>query len=344
MSAAAAVTRKPVTSERDETKPKSKSGFTQVPNEFFDRLPRCTTPAEYLCLGIILRQTAGFQREEAEITVAQYERMTGLSERSVYLALKGLRKLELIPPSDEETQGKGSHFRINFDRFKTVPERAPIEVVQRKRSAEGSASPEPVVVTAKCLTCFTIGPVELIDEEPVADESNIQPAQNVVDESGTRPPFCRGTDVNASVATPAKNCSGPNEAVETYLVGWIPVFASPPPSGLPAEVAEALGDAPLALFAQRCELRIRGDWPAKFGWKGMLLLAKDAAAAARKLPKPKARAASSSTDEMMSLDDLLADSFTDPEKASWWLNQEYCSSEERSLLLAKFPALANGAH
>ena len=337
--------------------------YTRVPNAYFDRIPRCTSPSEFLCLGLIIRRTAGFGRDEAEISVEQFERATGLKERIVYQAIKGLEAKNLIPARGAKP-GMKSSFRVNYSGFDKVPELAPRQTVQKKRDADGAAI-APRIVPAICPACGPVelscpqcgGPVELVDENGLArvEVKEALHDQQVID--STRPPVCRGSGAAEDSATPAPDCRGSGakrisgevangagtpaincrgrEELETYLVGWIGRLCAPPPAGLVDEVAAILGASELRWFTERCT--IRSEWLQKRGWGGMYYMARDAVKAAQEWRTANVRpisATPSSAREVAagySLDD-----------ARWLIERDDCQAELRAALREKFPELTGG--
>jgi len=65
-------------------------GFTNMPNVYIDEYLPELSGAELKVLLVVLRRTVGCQKESEEISLSQFERMTGLTRHSV---INGLRRL-----------------------------------------------------------------------------------------------------------------------------------------------------------------------------------------------------------------------------------------------------------
>jgi phage replication O-like protein O len=70
-------------------KPVAPPTYTQIPNEFLDCINEFT-PAEFKVLMALCRETFGWHRKDATISLGQLEKMTGLSRTAVSNALTNL--------------------------------------------------------------------------------------------------------------------------------------------------------------------------------------------------------------------------------------------------------------
>lgn len=74
----------------------SAPNYTQTPNEFFDVLLPTLKEGELRILLVIMRQTFGWQKKWDKISASQFEKKTGMDDRSVYRSLKSLVEKRLI--------------------------------------------------------------------------------------------------------------------------------------------------------------------------------------------------------------------------------------------------------
>jgi len=70
--------------------------YTFVPNVYFDEHLAELSGAEIKVLLAITRRTFGEQKESDEISLSQFERMTGLDRKSVIAGLRGLIQRGLV--------------------------------------------------------------------------------------------------------------------------------------------------------------------------------------------------------------------------------------------------------
>jgi phage replication O-like protein O len=81
-----------------------KPNYTQIPNLLLDDLMRHMSPAEFKVTCAIARQTFGFHRERAKLTIADIEQVTGMSRPTVIDAIAaGIARGTI----DREPQGNG---------------------------------------------------------------------------------------------------------------------------------------------------------------------------------------------------------------------------------------------
>ena len=65
--------------------------FFQFPNVIADELMRHMTPAEFICLVVIIRKTRGWHKQADAISLSQFQEMTGIkSKRTIMRALTRL--------------------------------------------------------------------------------------------------------------------------------------------------------------------------------------------------------------------------------------------------------------
>lgn len=71
--------------------PQLESGFTRIANSIIEALYRVNTPPyERRVIDFVFRITYGFQRRDAETSISQISRVTGIERRNVQRAIKGL--------------------------------------------------------------------------------------------------------------------------------------------------------------------------------------------------------------------------------------------------------------
>lgn len=65
--------------------------FFQMPNVIVDEIMRYLTPAEYVCLQLIIRKTRGWNKQSDAISLSQFQEFTGIkSKRTIMRALHRL--------------------------------------------------------------------------------------------------------------------------------------------------------------------------------------------------------------------------------------------------------------
>lgn len=71
-------------------------GYTRVPNDFFDIIPRLTDP-ELRVLLLIYRRTIGWNKDDDQISLTQFQDGTGIRGRQhIIAALRGLEEQHLV--------------------------------------------------------------------------------------------------------------------------------------------------------------------------------------------------------------------------------------------------------
>jgi phage replication O-like protein O len=94
-------------------KPQTEKGYTRIANELLDALAQIRVPGEARqVLDVVFRQTYGWNRKDACISLSQFAVATGLKRPNVIRALRVLFGMNLIIRSDTTPASK---FRINKD-------------------------------------------------------------------------------------------------------------------------------------------------------------------------------------------------------------------------------------
>lgn len=94
---------------------KALNGFTPYPHELEAQIFACSgalTKSELLLLMLILRYTAGYQRQACELSYGDIGKVLGLCKMSVSRAIKGLEEKQII---FKKTNGKINTFQVNYD-------------------------------------------------------------------------------------------------------------------------------------------------------------------------------------------------------------------------------------
>lgn len=86
-----------------------KPNFTQVPNEFLDSAADFT-PAQFMILMVICRQTYGWHKDSDRISISQFMSKSGLSNRGV---LNALNYLQLNGYIVKTKTSKGNVWAVN---------------------------------------------------------------------------------------------------------------------------------------------------------------------------------------------------------------------------------------
>ena len=124
----------------------SEGGFLRMPNDWIDRALPTMTPAEWMVMTVILRQTLGWQKERDAISLTQMQQKTGLSRHTVIDAIRGLAKRGWIKAYE---QGIRSVYEPCFDAGaeialdETSAEIAP-PLVQKLHHTSAETAPEVV--------------------------------------------------------------------------------------------------------------------------------------------------------------------------------------------------------
>ena len=120
-------------------------GYTPVPNIYIDEHLADLSGAETKLLFAILRKTAGWRKEQDEISLSQLEQMTGLDRKSVIVGLRGLLERRLIAQVKAAAGSRAASYRCVIPSpggGKTPPE----EGDQWKNSTSSGGKIPPVVV------------------------------------------------------------------------------------------------------------------------------------------------------------------------------------------------------
>lgn len=67
--------------------------YTQIPNEIIDSFMTKASPAQFKCVMLILRQTLGWHRQAAEISLSLFEQKTGITRKGVIKSISELEEL-----------------------------------------------------------------------------------------------------------------------------------------------------------------------------------------------------------------------------------------------------------
>jgi hypothetical protein len=78
----------------------------QVPNILVDELLSGMTEAELKCYMVIIRKTTGWHKEEDRISISQFQKISGLSNRAVITACANLEEVGLIKVSKDPKGNK----------------------------------------------------------------------------------------------------------------------------------------------------------------------------------------------------------------------------------------------
>jgi len=106
--------------------PQIENGHLDLANEIVDKLCSFRIPGEdWLVLWTILRKTYGWHKKEDEISITQFERITGLKRASVYRAIKGLLAKKLIDVSKRANSNINIYnFNKNFEEWISISKSA----------------------------------------------------------------------------------------------------------------------------------------------------------------------------------------------------------------------------
>lgn len=103
---------------------------TQIPNIILDEWQPVLTPAEFLVVMVIARQTYGWHKEKEWIAYPQLITKTGLHRETIAIALKALRErgyIEVFDKEDKELKGtslsgrRKLFYRINHQASAVIP-------------------------------------------------------------------------------------------------------------------------------------------------------------------------------------------------------------------------------
>lgn len=87
----------------------AQDGYTKMPNWIFARMAEMTE-AELKIVLAVMRQTVGWQREEARLSNTELQRAAGLSYQSTVNGIKAALEHGFITRRPDEEDGRGMHF------------------------------------------------------------------------------------------------------------------------------------------------------------------------------------------------------------------------------------------
>jgi len=89
--------------------------FTQVPNQLLEHSMRVRFTSTQLAIMLaVIRKTHGYHREDAAVSLLDFERMTGLSRNNLWKQLKSLREMGVLSRVQAGTSENGkSKWRIS---------------------------------------------------------------------------------------------------------------------------------------------------------------------------------------------------------------------------------------
>ncbi len=313
MSASAAVAKTTVTPRKPISRPAS--NFTSIPNEVIDKALRVLEGTELKCFLVIARETFGWGKATAKISIKRFEELTGAAPRTVTEAHEALRKMGMIAGSARSKQ-----FSINLEPRQWRLDRSEWELARRVEEPE-AIEPEPdaddaelAAGPAKATKCGVCGKpaAELLAEheaacrasqngqaaqaksavhrrkepEPAQEKSAVhrrfpEPRHRVSSKLGTH----TGNDMdNLRQAVAGKPTVAPENAtvLKAYLDRkWLPLIKEPVSTPLLKLAATAAADTPEAWYAaslEEIEVKRHG-YISRIGWAVIPKLLQNAAAA-----------------------------------------------------------------
>lgn len=106
---------------------KSEPGFTKFDNFFLDRVMPKAGLAEWKVICAVIRETVGWHRTDAEMSIDQIMARTGLASQAVVTGIKNACKRQVIKRRAQQA-GKQRSFRYSADpraNLKDVPKPDP---------------------------------------------------------------------------------------------------------------------------------------------------------------------------------------------------------------------------
>lgn len=94
--------------------------YTQVPNIILDEWMKTMHASSFMVLMVICRKTLGWRKEYDKISISQIMELTGLSNKTITLALKELTDKKLI--INENPSRQIGYFKLNITDVETTPE------------------------------------------------------------------------------------------------------------------------------------------------------------------------------------------------------------------------------
>jgi len=86
--------------------------YTQVSNYAIDHILQTVAPSTWVVIQVTIRLTKGYHRNETDITLKQYEKLTGLTQPTIIKALAQALDREIII---RKKKGKGFVYSLNRD-------------------------------------------------------------------------------------------------------------------------------------------------------------------------------------------------------------------------------------
>ena len=112
----------------------------QVPNILIDEMLSQMTPKAAICYFVVIRQTKGWNKEQDFISISQFVKKTGLSNRSVINAVNELVELGLIEKQQvKQGNGVANMYSVNLCKNFTSEKNSHVKKLQD--TCENSAPP-----------------------------------------------------------------------------------------------------------------------------------------------------------------------------------------------------------
>ena len=90
------------------------AGFTQIPNEIFDKYQKELKTSEFSVLMAIIRKTWGWNKTEDRISVSQISMATNLTNKTIINSLKVLEQKKII--STKKRHNRTTKIRLRLDK------------------------------------------------------------------------------------------------------------------------------------------------------------------------------------------------------------------------------------
>ena len=122
--------------------PQIENGHIDLANEIADKLCSYRIPGEeWLILWTILRKTYGWHKKQDEISITQFQKITGMKRASVYRSIKGLLAKKLIGISkDANSYINLYRFNKDFDQWIAISKKATPISISANKSISKSAT------------------------------------------------------------------------------------------------------------------------------------------------------------------------------------------------------------
>ena len=111
----------------------------QVPNILVDELLSGMTEAELKCYMVIVRKTTGWHKQEDRISISQFQKISGLSNRAVITACANLEEVGLIKVS-KDPKGNKSYGLVRTPYEKSSPHEKSSCPAAYEKSSRGEKS------------------------------------------------------------------------------------------------------------------------------------------------------------------------------------------------------------